>query len=114
MENPKVRQQFETALEQFVEKAKQDTQVLGIILFGSLAYNYVHERSNINVMVVTKEGNSSYKRLVENGIPIDAGVYNINEFRRRVFGRQRVAYHQSLSRSKLLFSRDGVFRFFHI
>jgi predicted nucleotidyltransferase len=108
MEDPKVREQFETALELFVNKAKEDKEVLGIILFGSLAYNYVHERSNINVMVVVKEGRSSYKRLVENGVSIDAGVYNINEFRRRIFGRQRVAYHQSLSRSKLLFSRDGA------
>ncbi|MGC9779622.1 MAG: hypothetical protein HZR80_10310 [Candidatus Heimdallarchaeota archaeon] len=107
MEDPKVREKFDTTLELFVERAKQDTQVLGIILFGSLAHNRVYERSNINIMVVTKEGSSGYKRIVENGIPFDIGIYNINAFRRNIFGRRRVAYHQSLSRSRLLFSRDN-------
>ncbi|NPE06820.1 MAG: nucleotidyltransferase domain-containing protein [Asgard group archaeon] len=107
MEDPKVREKYDVALEFFVERAKQDTQVLGIILFGSLAHNRVHERSNINIMVVTKEGNTGYKRVVENGIPFDIGIYNINAFRRNIFGRRRVAYHQSLSRSRLLFSRDN-------
>jgi predicted nucleotidyltransferase len=108
MEDPKVREQFETALEMFVERAKQDSQVLGVILFGSLAKNMVHERSNINVMVITKEGREGYKRLLENGVQIDAGVYGLDEFRRRINGRQRVAYHQSLCQSKLLFSQDGA------
>ncbi len=108
MEDPKVREQFEKALELFVERAKKDTQVLGIILFGSLAKNMVHERSNINVMVITKEGRDGYKRLLENGVQIDAGVYGLDEFRRRINGRQRIAYHQSLCQSKLLFSRDGA------
>ncbi len=107
MEDPKVREKFDVALEMFVDRAKQDTQVLGIILFGSLAHNRVHERSNINIMVVTKEGRDGYKRVVENGIPFDIGIYNINAFRRNIFGRRRVAYHQSLSRSRLLFSRDN-------
>jgi predicted nucleotidyltransferase len=108
MEDPKVREQFEKALELFVERVKQDTQVLGVILFGSMAKNYVHDRSNINVMVITKEGRDGYKRLLENGVQIDAGVYGLDEFRRRINGRQRVAYHQSLCQSKLLFSRDGA------
>lgn len=108
MEDPKVREQYEIALEQFVTRAKEDSQVLAIILFGSLAYSKIHDRSNINAVVVTKEGRSNYKRFIENGIPIDVGIYNINEFRRRVFGRQRVGYHQSLTKSKLLFSRDGA------
>lgn len=108
MEDPKVREQFEKALELFVERAKQDTQVLGVILFGSLAKNIVHERSNINVMVITKEGRDGYKRLLENGVQIDADVYGLDEFRRRINSRQRVAYHQSLCQSKLLFSRDGA------
>ncbi|NHJ49164.1 MAG: hypothetical protein FK733_15355 [Asgard group archaeon] len=108
MEDPKVREQFEKALELFVERAKEDTQVLGVILFGSFAKNMVHERSNINVMVITKEGRDGYKRLLENGVQIDAGVYGLDDFRRRINGRQRVAYHQSLCQSKLLFSRDGA------
>ena len=108
MEDPKVRAQYEQALEQFVSHTKEDSQVLAIILFGSLAYSQVHDRSNINVMVVTKEGRSGYKRVIENNIPIDIGIYNINSFRRAVFGRRRIAYHQSLSHSKLLFSREGA------
>ncbi len=63
MEDPKVREKFDTTLELFVERAKQDTQVLGIILFGSLAHNRVYERSNINIMVVTKEAPATKESL---------------------------------------------------
>lgn len=108
MEDPKVREQFEAALEQFVEKAKQDSQVQGIILYGSLAYDKVHERSDINLYVVIKEGKQTTKQFTEFGIPISAYVLTLDQLRRRAHGRGRVGAHQVLNRGKLLYSRDDV------
>ena len=52
MEDPTIRRQFEVGLEQFVERAKKDNKVLGIILYGSLAYDEVTSRSDINIFVI--------------------------------------------------------------
>jgi len=108
MEDSKVREQFEAALDQFVENAKKDSQVIGIILFGSLAYNKVHERSDINVFVVMKQGKQRVVRFTELGIPIAAYILTLDQLRRRAHGRGRIGNHQLLSRSKLLYSRDDV------
>ena len=113
MEDPDLRKQFELALEQFIEKAKQDKKVLALILYGSFAYDEIVEGSNINVYVITEEGKYRWTRLVENKIPIDIAIFSKNEFKRRALGREAVPFHQVLSRSKLLFSRDESFTDFY-
>ncbi|NHJ86147.1 MAG: nucleotidyltransferase domain-containing protein [Asgard group archaeon] len=114
MEDPHVRQQYDAALASFVERAKKDKKVLALILYGSLAYDEIHEGSNINVYVITAEGQHRWTRLIENGIPIDIAIYNENEFKRRVQGRSAsIYYHQFLAYSKLVFSRDETFTKFY-
>ncbi|NHJ86342.1 MAG: nucleotidyltransferase domain-containing protein [Asgard group archaeon] len=114
MENPELRKQYEIALERFIEKAKKDKKVLALILYGSLAYDEIHEGSNINVYVITTEGQHRWTRLVENNIPIDIAIYNQNDFKRRIQGRsETIAYQQVLSFSKLVFSRDETFTKFY-
>ncbi|MHA1307626.1 MAG: hypothetical protein ACTSQN_10095 [Candidatus Heimdallarchaeota archaeon] len=108
MENPKVREQFEAALDQFVENAKKDSQVIGIILYGSLAYAKVQERSDINVYIITKETKNKSARFTEYGIPISAYILTLDQLRRRAHGGGRVGTHQVLCRSKLLFSQDDA------
>ena len=52
MEDPQVRKQFNEALTRFIERAKEDKRVLAIIVYGSMAYDEVTERSNINAHVI--------------------------------------------------------------
>jgi len=106
MEDPAIRKQFEEGLDQFVERAKKDNKVLGVILYGSLAYDEVTSRSNVNIYVITKEGQHKTVRLVENGVPFDVDTYSRDAFIRTVQSRRGVTYHQLLSYSKLLFSCD--------
>ncbi|MFW9834024.1 MAG: hypothetical protein ACFFEK_08530 [Candidatus Thorarchaeota archaeon] len=109
MEDPQVRKQFDEALSSFIERAKQDKRVLAIIIFGSMAYDEVTERSNINAFVITDEGRYRTTRLVENGIPIDVQIHSRDAFMRRTQSHRGRGALQFLSYSKLVFSRDCSF-----
>jgi predicted nucleotidyltransferase len=113
MEDPQVRKQFDNALISFIERAKQDTRVLAIIVYGSMAYDEVTERSNINTFVITDEGRYRTARLVENGIPIDMQIHSRDGFMRRVQSHRGRGALQFLSYSRLVFSRDCSFTDFY-
>ncbi|MFW9809892.1 MAG: hypothetical protein ACFFE6_11010 [Candidatus Thorarchaeota archaeon] len=109
MEDPQVRKMFDEALSRFIEQAKEDSRVLAIIIYGSMAYDEVTERSNINAYVIVDEGQHRTARLVEYGVPIDVGIYNKNEFMRRIQHTRGRGIWQVLTYSKLVFSRDCSF-----
>lgn len=113
MEDQQVRKQFDEALSSFIERAKQDKRVLAIIIYGSMAYDEVTERSNINAFVITDEGQYKTTRLIENGIPIDVQIHSRDGFMRRVQSSRGRGALQFLSYSKLVFSRDCSFTDFY-
>jgi predicted nucleotidyltransferase len=113
MEDPQVRKQFDDALTSFIERAKEDKRVLAIIVYGSMAYDEVTERSNINAFVITEEGQYRTSRLIENGIPIDVQIHSRDAFMRRVQSHRGRGALQFLSYSKLVFSRDCSFTDFY-
>ncbi|MDH4212663.1 MAG: nucleotidyltransferase domain-containing protein [Candidatus Thorarchaeota archaeon] len=106
MEDPQVRKQFDDALSSFIARAKKDTHVLGIIVYGSMAYDEVTERSNINAFVITDDGKHRTARLVEFGVPIDVQIYSRDDFMRHVQSPRGLGLLQFLTYSKLVFSRD--------
>jgi uncharacterized protein len=109
-----VRTQYEQAVSQFVEKVKQDRYILAVILFGSLSYDTVWEKSDIDLMLIGPEPKSMSKKsssksfvLTENGLNIHAVLHSRSEFRRMIEGSLRSSFaHSAFSKSKLLFSRD--------
>jgi predicted nucleotidyltransferase len=109
MEDPQVRQQFDDALSSFIERAKQDKRVLAIIVYGSMAYDEVTERSNINIHVIVDEGVFRSARLIECGVPIDVQIFGKNHFMRRIHHPRGRGMLQVLSRSKLVYSHDCSF-----
>jgi predicted nucleotidyltransferase len=113
MEDPQVRKQYEDAVSSFIERAKQDNRVLALILYGSMAYDEVTERSNINVYVITDEGQYKTTRVVEYGVPIDLQVFSRNAFMRRIQSTRGRGMLQALAYSKLVFSRDCSFTDFY-
>jgi predicted nucleotidyltransferase len=109
MENPQVRKQFDEALTRFINRAKEDNRVLAIIVYGSMAYDEVTERSNINAYIIVDEGQHRTARLVEYDVPIDVEIYSRNEFLRRIQHPRGRGIWQVLTYSKLVFSRDCSF-----
>ncbi|MHA1950432.1 MAG: hypothetical protein ACXAAO_01040 [Candidatus Thorarchaeota archaeon] len=113
MEDPQVRKQFDEALSSFVRRAKLDKRVLAIIGYGSMAYDKITERSNINAYVIVDEGLERSARLIERGVPIDVQIFSKNSFMRRIHRPRGTGMMQVLTYSKLLFSRDCSFTEFY-
>jgi hypothetical protein len=104
-----VQRRYEDALASFVEKAKQDPYVLAVVLVGSLSYDVVWEKSDIDLFVITQEGKQKNigLALVENGVNIHAMLTTRSEFKRTMEGAVQGTFMNSLlSKGKMLFTRD--------
>jgi RNA polymerase sigma factor (sigma-70 family) len=109
----KVQRLYEEALESFVDKVKQDRYIIAAILLGSLAYDEVWEKSDIDVFLIGRDEKKRSKGycLVENGINIHAAVIPRGEFKKMIEGSLRGSFIGStFSKSKLLFSTDETIK----
>lgn len=100
---------FREALERFVEKIKGDDQVIAAILLGSMSYDQVWEKSDIDLKLIVHEQKLEigYTCFVENDIPINASIQTRNEFKRWIERSMQSAFsHSMLVRSTLLFTKD--------
>jgi predicted nucleotidyltransferase len=50
-----IQQRYEEALATFVARVRQDRQILAAILFGSLSYDEVWERSDIDLWLIARD-----------------------------------------------------------
>jgi uncharacterized protein len=113
---PRRSKAHEEALQAFVEKAERDATVIAVILFGSLAYDDVWEKSDIDILVVTDEENAASKgyNLLEGEVNIHAEVRRRREFKKAVERDLGGGWMQSiLMRSTLVFSRDESIRAYY-
>ncbi|MFK7691476.1 hypothetical protein [Paenibacillus sp. HJGM_3] len=100
---------FREALAAFVDKIKRDDQVIACVLLGSLSYDQVWEKSDIDLKLIVHEQKlkRGYMCFVENDIPINASIQTRNEFKRWLERAVQSSIEQSmLVRSTLLFTKD--------
>lgn len=108
-QTPSIQQLYQQALDSLIEKVRQDPCILAAILLGSLSYDVVWEKSDIDLLLVSQEGKQKTGgfSLVENGINIHAFVNPRSEFRRLMEGSIQSSFmHSLLNHGRLLFSRD--------
>ena len=114
-----VQNRFEAALASFVERVKADRYIIAAILFGSLSYDRVWEKSDIDLMLVsadksTVSGTGGSERafaLVENEVNIHAILQTRSQFKKMIEGSLQSSFmHSSFVRSRLLFTRDETIR----
>jgi hypothetical protein len=108
-----VKERFVEALESFVDKVQQDPYVLAALLFGSLAYDQVWEKSDIDLILIGKDERKPERSyaLVENGINIHVLMFSRSKFKGMLEGSlQSSFFHSSFSRSTLLFTKDESLR----
>jgi uncharacterized protein len=53
-----IQLRYQRAVESLVEKLQRDTQIVAAILVGSLSYDVVWEKSDIDMLLVTEETRS--------------------------------------------------------
>ena len=105
-----VQKQYADALETLTEKARADTCLLAAVLVGSLAYDTVWERSDIDLVLVTEEGRQQRESvcLVENGVNVHCTLLTRSQFRKILEGGAQGSFvHSMLGKGRMLFSRDA-------
>lgn len=100
---------YREALQSFVERTKQDDQIIAAILLGSLSYDQVWEKSDIDMKLIVHDQKLIKQGMcfVENGIPINASIQTRDEFKRWVEKSVSTSFnHSYLLRGTLLFTKD--------
>jgi uncharacterized protein len=107
---PAVQERYQAALASLVAKLKQDQYVLAAILFGSLARGEAWAKSDIDLIIVQRDGREQDTRwywLAEDGINISTSVVPRNRLKRLMEGALQGSFTHSIrAQSKLLFSKD--------
>ncbi len=100
---------FQTAADSFVDKVKDDPNVIAVIICGSLAYDQVWEKSDIDSTVVVRDQilkNDSYC-IIEDDITINAALVTRSEFKRMLERQSGGSFmHSYFSRGKIVYSTD--------
>ncbi len=111
-----IQQQYEQALDSLVEKVQRDHWIIAAILLGSLSYDVVWEKSDIDLLLVREEGKqkSGGYSLVEAGINVHAIMTTRSEFRKMMEGSLQSSFMHSavVMRGRLLFTEDETIRGF--
>jgi hypothetical protein len=104
-----IKARFQEALDTFIGKVKQDSYIIAAILGGSMSYDQVWEKSDIDMLLIgrsEKIPERSYY-LIENGVNIHALLLSRSKFKQQIErALQSSFFHSYFSKSTLLFSTD--------
>jgi hypothetical protein len=104
-----LRARFQSAIDAFVEKVRPDPNVLAVIVAGSVAYDVIWEKSDVDMTVIVRDQNiktTSYA-LVEDGITLNLWVSGRSEFRRELDRQVGGSWlHSYLAKGKVVYARD--------
>jgi predicted nucleotidyltransferase len=104
-----VQEKYDLALQTLIAKVQADSYILAAVLLGSLAYDTVWQRSDIDLLLVTQETRLKQEGvcLVEEGINIHCFLTTRSEFRRMLEGSVQGSFvHSLLVKGRMLFSRE--------
>ncbi len=104
-----VQQLYTDALSSLIEKVKTDNYIVAAVLVGSLAYDKVWKKSDIDLILVTDEAKLSRGShcLVESDIIIHCAMKTRSEFRKILEGVTQGSFmHSLMGKGTMLFSRD--------
>lgn len=106
---PEIARRYDAALAAFLAKAEADPYILAVVLLGSLSYDVVWERSDIDLAVIVQEGKhrAAGYTLVEDDITIHAWLKTRGEFKKSAGSRRRhdIPTFASQQRAHYLFAR---------
>jgi hypothetical protein len=107
--NEDVQRRYAEALESLIAKVQQDPYILAAVLVGSLSYDVVWEKSDIDLLLITQETKQKLEgfALVENGVLINASLCTRSKFRQMLEGAVQSSFiHSMLMKGRILFTRD--------
>jgi uncharacterized protein len=108
-----LKARFQQALETFTDKVKQDSYIIAAILAGSMAYDQVWEKSDLDILLVGRSEKvpERYYYLIEEGVNIHVWLLSRSKFKQQIErALQSSFFHSYFSKSTLLFSTDDTIR----
>jgi hypothetical protein len=110
MEGNAIEEKFRQALDGLIEQVKQDRSVLAAVLCGSLSYDTVWAKSDIDLVLVTiddRKVREADLALHADGVNVHALLVPRAQFRGLVEGSVRNSFvHSFLTRGRLLYTHD--------
>lgn len=104
-----VEKRYHDALDSLVTKVKRDRNIIAAILCGSMSYDQVWDKSDIDLLLIQREGKGDPRgyTLSENDVNIHAEVVPRSQLRRWQEAALQGSFdHSFFSRSTLLFCSD--------
>ena len=102
-----------TALNNFAERVKKDPKVIALLLYGSLAYGTVWEKSDLDLELIVRDGSIPKSCLLlfeEEGIFAHLDLNEVSKFK-KYLQRVRGGFdHGIYGRGELIFSKDEALR----
>lgn len=110
-----VQARFEAATARLAEELEADDAVIAAVLCGSLSYDRVWHKSDVDLIIVGVDDPKKVEErglaLVEDDINIHASVMRRDSFRRLVESSRRNSFmHSYVAKGRLLFSKDDTLR----
>jgi hypothetical protein len=109
LQQAELKERFTAAVDSFVSKIKSDPNVIAVIVCGSLAYDLVWEKSDIDMTVVVRDQiikNDSYC-IIEDGITINVSLMVRSVFKRGLERSIGGSFSQSyFSKGKMVYTTD--------
>lgn len=105
-----VRDRFTAAIDALVDVVREDRSILAAILCGSLSYDTVWSKSDVDLVLVTIDDrgmDSSGRSLYADGVNVHALLFPRAGFRRLTEGSLRNSFmHSFIARGRLLYTHD--------
>lgn len=105
-----LKKRYLAAADRFVAAVKDDPNVIAVIINGSLAYDVVWEKSDIDMTLVIRDQvlkNNSYS-IIEDGININVNLQIRSNFKRDMEKSIGGSFSQSyFAKSKIIYSTDN-------
>ncbi len=110
MANESIQQKFTDALNALIEQVKEDRSILAAMLCGSLSYDKVWAKSDVDLVLVTMDDRkveAGGLSLYADGVNVHAMLLSRTEFRRTVEGSASNSFmHSFLAKGRLLYTHD--------
>lgn len=81
-----LKQRYQAAVDSFVEKVKPDPNVIAVVISGSLTYDVVWEKSDIDTTLIVRDQplQQEHYCIVEDGITLSCEVITRSQFKRNI------------------------------
>lgn len=100
---------YQEAVDSFLDKIKSDPNVIAVILCGSLAYDQVWEKSDVDITVVVRDQNLKNESfcITEDDITINTYIVTRSGFKRILESQSGGSFmHSFYAKGKIIYSTD--------